>query len=418
MRLRASRVSSRGLRWDCNAASGSEGGDICEKLPRSVRADVFLSVDLTYPRDRVERVVPNDADGRSARSAAGCAAAAAGAGGAASCRRARRWRGDVTCARGRARDGRRGRTLALSRDVGVQPGALAAARCAAGGGARGRAAPGRVQGRSLLARTHYGDPGARPMVDIDLVVRAGGSWRGESSSGRPRMTRYDPEPFRRARAATHDVKLADRGVTIELHHRLWHELRIARDVEPILARAAEVPFGAGTTLAPDEARPSVRRLRPRGDARVRRQCAVDDRCGAAGGRRAARRCGRAWRRWRLRRTRAWRWRRRAISCARAMPWLDVDGDGAGGARDARAAATRDRAAADAVAAARRGRARAVAVAAGAAAPVRSRARSRQAGRSRSCRCGAAPRQRAGLVPRPRCSGRACARRERRRLRRR
>jgi hypothetical protein len=42
-------------------------------------------------------------------------------------------------------------------------------------------------------------------------------------------------------------------VTIELHHRLWHELRIARDVEPLLARAVEVPFGTTTAWAPDAA---------------------------------------------------------------------------------------------------------------------------------------------------------------------
>ena len=105
----------------------------------------------------------------------------------------------------------------------------------------------------LLARTHYGDPGARPMVDIDLLCAPGDVARAVELGQDLGMTRYDPEPFRLARAATHDVKLADRGVTVELHHRLWHELRVGSDVEPILARATEVPFGDGTTLAPDEA---------------------------------------------------------------------------------------------------------------------------------------------------------------------
>ena len=67
------------------------------------------------------------------------------------------------------------------------------------------------------------------------------------------MTRHDPEGFRSARGAVHDVKLADGGVIIELHHRLWHALRIARDVEPMLARAVEVPYGATTAWAPTDA---------------------------------------------------------------------------------------------------------------------------------------------------------------------
>jgi hypothetical protein len=97
---------------------------------------------------------------------------------------------------------------------------------------------------ALLARTHYGDPGARAMGDVARAVELGRDLG---------LERYDMEPFRRARGATHDVKLADRGVTIELHHRLWHELRIDNDVEPLIARATEVPFGAATAWAPDEA---------------------------------------------------------------------------------------------------------------------------------------------------------------------
>ena len=106
---------------------------------------------------------------------------------------------------------------------------------------------------ALLLRTHYGDPGARPMVDVDLVCAPVDLPRAIELCQDLGMTRSDPEPFRRARDAVHDVKLADRGVTIELHHRLWHELRIAREVEPLLARAIEVPFGATTTWAPLEA---------------------------------------------------------------------------------------------------------------------------------------------------------------------
>jgi hypothetical protein len=106
---------------------------------------------------------------------------------------------------------------------------------------------------ALLARTHYGDPGARSMVDVDVLCAPGEIERAVELCRDLGMKRHDPESFRRARAATHDVKMLGAGVTIELHHRLWHELRIARDVEPVLARAVEVPFGAATAWAPDEA---------------------------------------------------------------------------------------------------------------------------------------------------------------------
>jgi hypothetical protein len=106
---------------------------------------------------------------------------------------------------------------------------------------------------ALLARTHYGDPGARPMVDVDLVCAPDDLPRAIALALELGMTRHDPESFRTERDAVHDVKVADGGVTIELHHRLWHELRIAHDVEPMLARATEVPFGATTAWAPADA---------------------------------------------------------------------------------------------------------------------------------------------------------------------
>jgi hypothetical protein len=106
---------------------------------------------------------------------------------------------------------------------------------------------------ALLVRTHYGDPGARAMVDVDVVCAPDELERAVELGRDLGMRRHDPEAFRTARAATHDVKLVDGGVTIELHHRLWHELRIARDVEPLLARARPVPFGETTAWAPDDA---------------------------------------------------------------------------------------------------------------------------------------------------------------------
>lgn len=106
---------------------------------------------------------------------------------------------------------------------------------------------------ALLCRTHYGDPGARPMVDVDLLCAPDDVARVVAIGRALGLERYDPEPFRRARQATHDVKLIGGGVAIELHHRLWHELRIAGDVAPLIERARRVPFGATAAWALDDA---------------------------------------------------------------------------------------------------------------------------------------------------------------------
>ena len=91
------------------------------------------------------------------------------------------------------------------------------------------------------------------MVDVDLVCAPDQIERAVELGRDLGMQRYDPEAFRGARGATHDVKLADGALTVELHHRLWHELRIARDVEPLLARARAIDYGPTTVWAPDDA---------------------------------------------------------------------------------------------------------------------------------------------------------------------
>ncbi len=102
----------------------------------------------------------------------------------------------------------------------------------------------------LLARTHYRDPGARPMVDLDLACdphdteRLVALWCGLG------MQRWLHPQFRIAGAATHDVKLVEGPLVIELHFRMWHELRLGDDLRGLLARAVEVPFGGATAWAP------------------------------------------------------------------------------------------------------------------------------------------------------------------------
>lgn len=106
---------------------------------------------------------------------------------------------------------------------------------------------------ALLTERGYGDPGARPMADLDVVCAPAELARAVEIGRALGLALVEPESFRRARDATHDVKLTGGGVIIELHHQLWHELRIARDVAPLLARARPVPFGPTTAWAPDDA---------------------------------------------------------------------------------------------------------------------------------------------------------------------
>jgi hypothetical protein len=103
-----------------------------------------------------------------------------------------------------------------------------------------------------IVHTHYGDPGARPMIDCDLAC---------APSDVPRVTelflqhgfeRTLRPTFRRERDAYHDVKLMKDGLLFELHHRLWHELRMGSDLAPLLARARPFAFGSATAWALDD----------------------------------------------------------------------------------------------------------------------------------------------------------------------
>lgn len=103
---------------------------------------------------------------------------------------------------------------------------------------------------AVLVRTHYGDPGARPMLDVDVACAPDDLERAVELCRDLGFQRSDPQAFRYARDAVHDVKMTAGPVQIELHHRLWHELRIARDVTPMMARAVEIPYGATTAWVP------------------------------------------------------------------------------------------------------------------------------------------------------------------------
>ena len=170
IRLSASRVSSSGLRVDWSAANGSGGGEefmlqnntmkyaapTCFMMRRIWREGLRLTTVLT-------ELCRTDADGGAPRRAAGDAAPSRRAGGAAPRggargRRAERRRGArryfAALAFNLARLQRLERVLAAARAAGLRLMPLKGA---------------------LLARTHYGDPGARPMVDVDSCARRASS---------------------------------------------------------------------------------------------------------------------------------------------------------------------------------------------------------------------------------------------------
>jgi hypothetical protein len=103
---------------------------------------------------------------------------------------------------------------------------------------------------ALLAPTRYADLGARPMSDLDLVCEPAALPAHVSLLGELGF-RVVPRPaWREALGAIHDVRLSDGVVLLELHVRLWHELRLPGDVAPILARAVSTRLGKLAVLEP------------------------------------------------------------------------------------------------------------------------------------------------------------------------
>src|SRR5207302_11370938 len=88
--------------------------------------------------------------------------------------------------------------------------------------------------------TPSGDAGARPMVDIDALCPPGELDAAVEVARAAGFDVHAPAAFRQRRGATHDVKLQDGPVVIELHHRLWHELGLPSDASLLTARAHTV----------------------------------------------------------------------------------------------------------------------------------------------------------------------------------
>jgi hypothetical protein len=92
----------------------------------------------------------------------------------------------------------------------------------------------------LLADAVYGDPGARPMADIDLMVRAAELPAAERALLRLGFRRLFADGPRYRPPFAHDVALTDGRFVVELHFRWLHDLGVHAEVEPLFDRAIEI----------------------------------------------------------------------------------------------------------------------------------------------------------------------------------
>jgi hypothetical protein len=92
---------------------------------------------------------------------------------------------------------------------------------------------------ALLCRAYYGDPGARPMVDLDLACRPRDLGRAATLlAGLGFHARPHPR-WRVRHDAVHDLQFVDGVVLVELHWRRWHELGLDGDIAGLMDRARD-----------------------------------------------------------------------------------------------------------------------------------------------------------------------------------
>ena len=103
---------------------------------------------------------------------------------------------------------------------------------------------------ALLADVVYGDAGARPMVDLDLAVRARDLPAAEAALRPLGFRRIFPSDRRHSPPFAHDLALFDGRQVLELHFRWLHEFGDRSDVEPLFARAIKVETLGRKRLVP------------------------------------------------------------------------------------------------------------------------------------------------------------------------
>ena len=107
--------------------------------------------------------------------------------------------------------------------------------------------------KGALLAERYGDVGMRPMVDLDLLARPDEIARASELLQGLGFRRTFAEQRRFRPEHAHDVSFTDeRGpdLVLELHYRLFHELALDGDVEPIFARAIAAPALGRTRRLP------------------------------------------------------------------------------------------------------------------------------------------------------------------------
>jgi hypothetical protein len=100
---------------------------------------------------------------------------------------------------------------------------------------------------ACLAVTHYGDVGARPMVDVDLLCSP---VELPVAAALLRRLGYVPLPRASLTPQPHDRAFGRDGLWLELHFALWHELGLPSSGQAVLARARRVSVGRALALAP------------------------------------------------------------------------------------------------------------------------------------------------------------------------
>jgi Uncharacterised nucleotidyltransferase len=103
---------------------------------------------------------------------------------------------------------------------------------------------------ALLADAVYGDAGARPMVDLDLAVRARDLPAAEAALAPLGFRRIFGDDRRHRPPFAHDLALFDGRQVLELHFRWLHDLGGRTDVEPLFARAIELETLGRRRLVP------------------------------------------------------------------------------------------------------------------------------------------------------------------------
>jgi hypothetical protein len=106
-----------------------------------------------------------------------------------------------------------------------------------------------LKGAAMILE-HYLDPGARPMLDVDLACAPADLDRALDALRAAGLARAAGDPVRELRGTIHDLKLTDGTLSLELHFRLWDELRYRGDPTGLLARAVELPLGATRAFVP------------------------------------------------------------------------------------------------------------------------------------------------------------------------